>query len=100
MAKALGAEKAEAIRLAAGTEDGDAVFFACAGADEAASLAGRARVKIGQDQKLIDNNQFRFAWIIDFPMFEADPITGKIDFSHNPFSMPQGGMKALKNKTH
>jgi aspartyl-tRNA synthetase len=98
VAKALGAEKAEAIRVATGVGDGDAVFFACAPADEAASLAGRARVKIGQDQDLIDKNLFRFAWIVDFPMFEADSITGKIDFSHNPFSMPQGGMKALKEQ--
>ena len=98
VAKALGAEKAEAIRVATGVGDGDAVFFACAPADEAASLAGRARVKIGQDQDLIDKNLFRFAWIVDFPMFEADPITGKIDFSHNPFSMPQGGMKALEDQ--
>ena len=95
VATALGPEKVEAIRVAAGAADGDAVFFACATVDEAASLAGRARVKIGQDQNLIDTNQFRFAWIVDFPMFEADPVTGKIDFSHNPFSMPQGGMKAL-----
>ena len=98
IAKALGAEKAEAIRVATGVGDGDAVFFACAPADEAASLAGRARVKIGQDQDLIDKNLFRFAWIVDFPMFEADPVTGKIDFSHNPFSMPQGGMKALEEQ--
>jgi len=98
VAKALGAEKAEAIRIAAGVGDGDAVFFACAPADEAASLAGRARVKIGQDQDLIDRNLFRFAWIVDFPMFEADPVTGKIDFSHNPFSMPQGGMQALEEQ--
>ena len=98
VAKALGAEKAEAIRIAAGVGDGDAVFFACAPADEAASLAGRARVKIGQDQELIDRKLFRFAWIVDFPMFEADPVTGKIDFSHNPFSMPQGGMKALEEQ--
>jgi aspartyl-tRNA synthetase len=98
LAKALGTEKTEAIRLVAGAEDGDAVFFACAAADAAASLAGRARVKIGQDQNLIDKSQFRFAWIVDFPMFEADPITGKIDFSHNPFSMPQGGMKALEEQ--
>ena len=96
VAKALGADKAEAIRCVAGVGDGDAVFFACASADDASSLAGRARVKIGQDQNLIDNNLFRFAWIVDFPMFEADPVTGKIDFSHNPFSMPQGGMKALE----
>jgi len=96
VAKALGAEKAEAIRIAAGVSDGDAVFFACSPANDAASLAGRARVKIGQDQDLIDKNVFRFAWIVDFPMFEADPTTGKIDFSHNPFSMPQGGMKVLE----
>ena len=96
VAKALGAEKAEEIRIAAGVEDGDAVFFACAPADDAASLAGRARVKIGADQGLIDESVFRFAWIVDFPMFERDETTGKIDFSHNPFSMPQGGMKALE----
>jgi aspartyl-tRNA synthetase len=98
VAKALGAEKSEAIRAAVGVGDGDAVFFACAPADDAASLAGRARVKIGQDQDLIDKNLFRFAWIVDFPMFEADSATGKIDFSHNPFSMPQGGMRALEEK--
>ncbi|MDC1382122.1 aspartate--tRNA ligase [Candidatus Puniceispirillum sp.] len=98
VAKALGAERAEAIRIAAGVSDGDAVFFACSPADDAASLAGRARVKIGLDQDLIDKNLFRFAWIVDFPMFEADPITGKIDFSHNPFSMPQGGMKVLEEQ--
>ena len=98
VAKALGVEKAEAIRRAAGVGDGDAVFFACASADEAASLAGRARVKIGHDLELIDHNQFRFAWIVDFPMFESDPVTGKVDFSHNPFSMPQGGMKALEEQ--
>jgi len=96
VAKALGAEKAERIRLAAGAKDGDAVFFACAEADAAASLAGRARVKIGNDQGLVDKDSFRFAWIVDFPMFERDEITGKIDFSHNPFSMPQGGMAALE----
>ena len=97
VAKALGAEKAEEIRVAAGVGDGDAVFFACAPANEAASLAGRARVKIGEDQGLIDQNSFKFAWIVDFPMFELDEATGKVDFSHNPFSMPQGGMKSLEN---
>ena len=97
VAKALGAEKAEEIRIAAGVGDGDAVFFACAPANEAASLAGRARVKIGEDQGLIDPDSFKFTWIVDFPMFELDEATGKIDFSHNPFSMPQGGMEALEN---
>ncbi len=97
VAKALGANKAEEIRIAAGVGDGDAVFFACAPANEAASLAGRARVKIGADQGLIDPDSIKFAWIVDFPMFEQDEATGKIDFSHNPFSMPQGGMEALEN---
>ncbi len=95
VAKALGAEKAEAIRLAAGVEDGDAVFLRVRPRMRQQTSPAALRVKIGHDQNLIDPNQFRFAWIVDFPMFEADPVTGKIDFSHNPFSMPQGGMKAL-----
>ena len=98
VAKALGPEKAEEIRKATGVSDGDAVFFACAEESAAASLAGRARVRIGEEQGLIDNSVFRFAWIVDFPMFEADETTGKIDFSHNPFSMPQGGLKALEEQ--
>ena len=98
VAKALGPEKAEEIRIATGVGDGDAVFFACADEGAAASLAGRARVRIGEEQGLIDNSVFRFAWIVDFPMFEADETTGKIDFSHNPFSMPQGGLKALEEQ--
>ena len=98
VAKAIGAEKAEEIKQRLGLKDGDAAFFACAPASEAASLAGRARVKIGQDQGLIDNNLFKFCWIVDFPMFELDEQTGKIEFSHNPFSMPQGGMEALETQ--
>ena len=98
VAKALGADKAEEIRVATGVGDGDAVFFACSDEAAAASLAGRARVRIGQEQGLIDDNVFRFAWIVDFPMFERDEATGKIDFSHNPFSMPQGGLKALEEQ--
>ena len=98
VAKALGPEKAEKIRIATGVGDGDAVFFACSDEDAAASLAGSARVRIGEEQGLIDNSVFRFAWIVDFPMFEADKTTGKIDFSHNPFSMPQGGLKALEEQ--
>jgi len=98
VAKALGPEKAEEIRQATGVGDGDAVFFSCAEESAAASLAGRARVRIGEEQGLIDSSVFRFAWIVDFPMFEADETTGKIDFSHNPFSMPQGGLKALEEQ--
>ena len=98
VAKALGPEKAEEIRVAAGVGDGDAVFFACADEAAAAQLAGRARVRIGEEQGLIDDSAFRFAWIVDFPMYERDETTGKIDFSHNPFSMPQGGLKALQEQ--
>jgi aspartyl-tRNA synthetase len=98
VAKALGQEKAEEIRLATGVANGDAVFFACADEAAAANLAGRARVRIGEEQGLIDESVFRFAWIVDFPMFERDETTGKIDFSHNPFSMPQGGLKALEEQ--
>ena len=98
VAKALGADKAEEIRVATGVGDGDAVFFACSDEAAAASLAGRARVRIGEEQGLIDDNVFRFAWIVDFPMFERDEATGKIDFSHNPFSMPQGGLRALEEQ--
>ena len=98
VAKALGAEKAEEIKQQLGVADGDAVFFACAPASEAASLAGKARVRIGREQNLIDENLFKFCWIVDFPMYELDEKTGKIEFSHNPFSMPQGGMEALNNQ--
>ena len=98
VAKALGAEKAEQIKQQLGVTDGDAVFFACAPASEAASLAGKARVRIAQEQNLIDENLFKFCWIVDFPMYELDEKTGKIEFSHNPFSMPQGGMDALNNQ--
>ncbi|MDP6217254.1 MAG: aspartate--tRNA ligase [Alphaproteobacteria bacterium] len=98
VAKALGPEKAEQIKQQLGVADGDAVFFACAPASEAASLAGKARVRIAQEQNLIDENLFKFCWIVDFPMYELDEKTGKIEFSHNPFSMPQGGMDALNNQ--
>ena len=98
VAKALGAEKAEQIKQQLGVADGDAVFFACAPASEAARLAGKARVRIARGQNLIDENLFKFCWIVDFPMYELDEKTGKIEFSHNPFPMPQGGMDALNNQ--
>ena len=98
VAKALGAEKAQEIRTRLGLGDGDAAFFACAPASEAANLAGKARVRIGVEQNLIDYNSFKFCWIVDFPMFELDEVTGKIEFSHNPFSMPQGGLDALNTR--
>ena len=98
VAKALGAKKSEEIRTRLGLGDGDSAFFACAPASEAANLAGKARVRIGEKQNLIDHNSFRFCWIVDFPMFELDKVTGKIEFSHNPFSMPQGGLDALNTQ--
>jgi len=98
VAKALGQEKSNEIKTRLNLENGDAVFFACAATDDAASLAGRARTRIGTEQKLIDETFFKFCWIVDFPMFEKDEQTGKIEFSHNPFSMPQGGMDALETQ--
>ena len=98
VAKALGAEKAEEIKTRLGLSDGDAAFFACAPAGEAASLAGRARLRIGAEQGLIDDNLFKFCWIVDFTMFELDETSGKVEFSHNHFSMPQGGLDALNNQ--
>ena len=98
VAKALGQEKSNEIKTRLNLENGDAVFFACAATDDAASLAGRARIRIGTEQKLIDETLFKFCWIVDFPMFEKDEQTGKIEFSHNPFSMPQGGMDALETQ--
>jgi len=79
-------------------QDGDVIFFLCDEPDKAAKMGGDLRSKLGRDLDLIDKEVFRFCWIVDFPMFEKDPETGEIGFSHNPFSMPQGGMDALLNK--
>ena len=98
LAKNIGPERTEQLRNQLGLKDGDAVFF-CAGKPSAfRDFASRARVKIGHDLELIDADQFAFCWIIDFPMFEYDEKLKKIDFSHNPFSMPQGGMEALETQ--
>ncbi|MEK9595761.1 MAG: aspartate--tRNA ligase [Rhodospirillaceae bacterium] len=85
-----------ALKAQAGVDDGDALFFACDKPKAAADLAGKARTKLGLDHDLLEKDVFRFAWIVDFPMFELDEATGKIEFSHNPFSMPQGGLEALE----
>ncbi|MAX62160.1 MAG: aspartate--tRNA ligase [Rhodospirillaceae bacterium] len=82
----------------AGLSAGDAIFFVAGKADDAAKFAGAARTKIGEELGLIDANRFEFCWIVDFPMFEYNEDLKKIDFSHNPFSMPQGGMDALQNQ--
>lgn len=98
IAKNLDADRIEQIKAATGVADGDAVFFACDKAGPAAKFAGTVRVKLGDDLDLLEKNCFEFCWIVDFPMFELDEDTGKIEFSHNPFSMPQGGMDALENQ--
>ncbi|MBR0671947.1 aspartate--tRNA ligase [Neoroseomonas soli] len=95
IAKNLEADRVEAIRAACGLNPGDAVFFAAGKKDEAPKFSGKVRTRIGEDLDLIASNEFRFCWIVDFPMYELNEDTGGIDFSHNPFSMPQGGLEAL-----
>ncbi len=96
LAKNIGPERTEAIRQQLGLDVGDAAFFLGGKPKAFEGVAGRARTVIGEELGLIDLNRFAFAWIVDFPMYEADEESGKIDFSHNPFSMPQGGMEALE----
>jgi aspartyl-tRNA synthetase len=95
IARNLEAERAAAIAAHCGLNDGDAVFFAAGKREEAAKLAGQARTKLGQELGLIEPNAYRFCWVTDFPMYERNEDTGQIEFSHNPFSMPQGGLEAL-----
>jgi aspartyl-tRNA synthetase len=94
IAKNIGPERTEAIRQQLKLNKGDAVFFLGGRPDQFEAVAGRARVEIGRELGLTEENAFRFAWIVDFPMYEKDD-EGRVDFSHNPFSMPQGGMEAL-----
>jgi aspartyl-tRNA synthetase len=96
VAKNIGPERTDAIRTQLGLEDGDAVFFVAGLPKEFCDFAARARVKIGQELDLTKTDRFDFCWIVDFPMFEWNEEEGKIDFSHNPFSMPQGGLEALE----
>ena len=98
IARNLEPERIAAIRSAAGLADGDAVFFACDKPHAAAVFAGVVRQRLGNDLGLIQPGQFKFCWIVDYPMYELDEQTGKIEFSHNPFSMPQGGLAALESK--
>ena len=95
LAKNIGPERTEAIRQQLGLGVGDAAFFLGGKPKAYEAVAGRARNVIGEELKLIDENRFAFAWVVDFPIYEQDEETGKIDFEHNPFSMPQGGMAAL-----
>ena len=95
LAKNIGPERTEAIRQQLGLEVGDAAFFLGGKPKAFETVAGKARTEIGNQLKLTDLDRFAFCWIVDFPIYEKDDETGKIDFEHNPFSMPQGGMEAL-----
>ena len=98
IANNIGPERAEAIRVQLGLKAGDAAFFVAGDPDKFGKFAGLARTKVGQELKLVDEDRFEFAWVVDFPMFEWNEDEKKIDFSHNPFSMPQGGLEALQSK--
>ena len=98
VAKNIGPERTQAIKAQLGLADGDAVFFVAGLPNEFADFAGRARVRIGNELGLTAKDQFAFCWIVDFPMYEWTEEEGRIDFSHNPFSMPQGGLEALETK--
>ncbi|MDG1530258.1 MAG: aspartate--tRNA ligase [Paracoccaceae bacterium] len=95
LAKNIGPERTEAIRKQLDLGVGDAAFFLGGKPKAFEAVAGRARTEIGEQLGLVDENRFAFAWIVDFPMYEVDEESGKVDFSHNPFSMPQGGLEAL-----
>ena len=96
LANNIGPERTEAVRLQLGLSAGDAAFFVAGDPEMFAKFGGAARTKLGVELKLIDENRYAFAWIVDFPMFEWNEDEKKVDFSHNPFSMPQGGLDALE----
>ena len=98
IAKNLGQEPTDALMTALGLGKGDAAFFAAGLPATFAKFAGLARTRVGTELKLIDEAQFKFCWIVDFPMFEWSEEEKKVDFSHNPFSMPQGGLEALETQ--
>ncbi len=98
IANNLGDDRVAQLKELTGLGDGDGVFFACDSPNAAAELAGAARNKVGEDLDLLDKDTFRFCWIVDFPMYEFDEREQRLDFSHNPFSMPQGGLEALENQ--
>ncbi|MDQ3483331.1 MAG: aspartate--tRNA ligase, partial [Pseudomonadota bacterium] len=98
IAKNHGTEGMDRLADQMGLGPDDGLFFAAGKESEAARLAGAARTRVAEQLDLIEKNAFRFCWIVDFPMFEYDEEAKKVDFSHNPFSMPQGGMEALQSK--
>ncbi len=98
IAKNHGTEGMEALYAELGLGENDGLFFAAGKEAEAAKLAGAARIRVGEQLDLIDRDRFEFAWIVDFPFYEYDETEKKVDFSHNPFSMPQGGIEALQTQ--
>jgi aspartyl-tRNA synthetase len=96
VAKNIGPERATAIKEQLGLKEGDAVFFTAGNPAKFYRFAGEARARVGEELKLIDETKFALAWIVDFPFYEWNEDEKKIDFSHNPFSMPQGGSEALE----
>ncbi len=98
LANNIGPERTAAIRTQLGLKEGDAAFFVAGDPDKFWKFSGLARTKLGEELNLIDKERFALAWIVDFPMYEYDEENKKIDFSHNPFSMPQGGLEALTSQ--
>jgi len=98
IAKLLSAEKLEEFKSALGMVDGDAVLFMIGKGLKLSKFSGRTRLKVGEELDLVEKNCFRICWVVDFPFYEENEETGAVEFSHNPFSMPQGGMDALLNK--
>ncbi len=91
-------DRIEIIKKATGAKAGDSVFFICGKDLKDVKFSGLARTKIAEELEIIEKNIFKFCYIVDFPMYEINEETGKVDFSHNPFSMPQGGLEALNTK--
>jgi aspartyl-tRNA synthetase len=98
IANNIGPERTAAIGAQLGLKDGDAAFFVAGDPEKFVKFAGSARTKVGTDLKLVDEDRYELAWIVDFPMFEWNEDEKKVDFSHNPFSMPQGGLEALQTQ--
>ncbi|CEJ13595.1 Aspartate--tRNA ligase [bacterium YEK0313] len=98
IANNIGPERTAAIRDALGVKEGDAAFFVAGNPEKFVKFAGLARSKVGEELNLVDKDRFELAWIVDFPMYEWNEDEKKVDFSHNPFSMPQGGLEALENQ--
>jgi aspartyl-tRNA synthetase len=98
LANNIGPERTAAIRTALGLKEGDAAFFVAGDPDKFWKFSGLARTKLGEELNLIDKERFELAWIVDFPMYEYNEEDKKVDFSHNPFSMPQGGLDALNGQ--